>query len=149
VTDGFLLDTNVISAAPPDRRPIPDPAKTAARAWIVANQSRLFLPVTAIAELAAGIGEREAAGAIRHATLLAEWLHAVLTLYPDRILPLDPEAALQARHLSRTARQSGTTPGFADLTVACIAKARGLAVATRNIRDFTPMGIEAVDPFAI
>ena len=53
----------MVSATAPDQRAIPKPAKAAARAWIVANQSRLFLPVIAIAEVAAGIGAREALGA--------------------------------------------------------------------------------------
>lgn len=145
---GFLLDTNVISATAPGGRAVAEPAKAAARAWIVANQARLYLPVTALAEVAAGIGMREGSGETRHAAQLAAWLRAVLTAYPDRVVALDAEAALQARHLSRTAREAGAAPGFADLTVACIARAHGLIVATRNLRDFTPMGVETADPFA-
>ena len=148
MTDGFLLDINVISATAPDRRTVPDVAKAAARAWITTNQSRLYLPAIAIAEVAAGIGLREASGAIRHAADLAGWLQAVLDARPDRVLSLDAEAALHARALTRQARTAGIAIGFADLTVACIARAHGLAVATRNVQDFTPMGIETVDPFA-
>ena len=147
-TSGFLLDTNVISATAPDRRTIPEPAKVAARAWIVANQQHLFLPVTTVAEVAAGIGEREASGATRHAALLADWLRAVLAAYPDRVLALDAEAALHARQLSRRVREvAGVVPSFADLTIACIARAHGLIVATRNLRHFEPLGVEAIDPF--
>jgi toxin FitB len=148
VTGGFLLDTNVIPATAPDRRAIPEAAKAAARAWIVDHQDRLYLPVTAITEIAAGIGAREGAGAARHAADLATWLKAVLAAYPERLLVLDAEAALHARALSRTARQAGVAVGFADLTVACIAQAHSLVVATRNRRDFAPMGIATVDPFA-
>jgi predicted nucleic acid-binding protein len=61
---------------------------------------------------------------------------------------LNTEAALHARALSRKARQAGIAVGFAELTVACIASAHGLVVATRNVRDFAPMGIETLDPFA-
>ncbi len=144
---GYLIDTNLISATAPDRRDVLPPEKAAARAWIVAQQANLFLPVTAVAEIAAGIGEREASGASRHARDLAEWLAAVLTNYPDRVLPFDTKAALQARHLQHEASLRGVTPGFADLTVACIARARGLVVATRNTRDFVPMGVEVTNPF--
>ncbi|MGX9962130.1 PIN domain-containing protein [Roseomonas sp. F4] len=147
MTAGYLLDTNLISATAPDRRDVLPPEKAAARAWIIAQQSKLFLPVTAVAEIAAGIGQREASGASRHAQDLAAWLAALLTGYPDRVLPFDTEAALQARHLQHAARLQGVTPGFADLTVACIARARGLVVATRNIRDFVPMGMEVINPF--
>jgi toxin FitB len=149
VTGGFLLDTNVISATGPDRRTVLDPAKAAARAWIIANQSRLYLPVTVVAEVAAGIGTREAAGATAHAAELAGWLRAVLGAYSDRVLSLDAEAALYARALAQKGREAGIAIGFADLTVACIASANGLVVATRNLRDFVPMGIDTVDPFAV
>jgi predicted nucleic acid-binding protein len=147
VTGGFLLDTNVISATAPDRRTVPEPAKRAARAWIVANRDDLHLPVTAIAEITAGIGLREASGAIRHAVDLAAWLRTVIDLYPERILAMDLEAALHARALARKARAAGVAVGFADLTVACIAQRHRLTVVTRNVRDFAPMGIETVDPF--
>jgi predicted nucleic acid-binding protein len=144
---GFLLDTNVISATAPDRRTVSEPAKSAARAWIVANQESLHLPVTAIAEIASGIGMREASGALRHAVDLAGWLRGVVDLYPERVLSLDLEAALYARVLARKAREAGVSVGFADLTVACIATRHRLTVATRNVREFAPMGIETVDPF--
>lgn len=148
MTDGFLLHTNVISATAPDRRTVSDASKAAARRWIIENQSRLYVPVIAITEIAAGIGAREAVGASRHAADLAAWLKAVLGAYPERLLVLDVEAGLHARTLSRKAREAGIVVGFADLTVACIASARGLVVATRNIRDFAPMGVHAVNPFA-
>jgi toxin FitB len=145
---GFLLDTNVISATAPDRRTISEPAKSAARAWIVANQDGLHLPVTAIGEIASGIGTREASGELRHAVDLAAWLRAVIELYPERVLSLDLEAALHARALARRAREAGVSMGFADLTVACISISHRLTIATRNVRNFAPMGIETVDPFA-
>jgi toxin FitB len=147
VTSSFLLDTNVISATAPERRIVPEAAKAAARAWIIENQQRLFIPVTSIVEIAAGIGAREASGAVRHAAELAAWLKAILGIYADRVLTLDSEAALNARALTMKARTAGAVIGFADLTVACIARARGLVVATRNIKDFAPMGIETFDPF--
>jgi predicted nucleic acid-binding protein len=147
VNGGFLLDTNVISATASDRRIVPEQAKAAARSWIVNNQGRLYLPVTAIAEIAAGIGTREGAGATRQAADLAAWLRSVLGSYPDRVLVLNAEAALHARALARKAREGGVVAGFADLTVACIASAHELVVATRNTRDFAPLGIETLDPF--
>jgi predicted nucleic acid-binding protein len=138
----------VISATAPNRCRLPDPAKAAAREWIIGNQDRLYVPVTAVTEVAAGIGTREASGATRHAANLAAWLRAIFGDYPDRVLALDTAAALHARGLARTAWEAGVTVGFADLTVACIARAHRLVIATRNLRDFAPMGIETLDPFA-
>jgi toxin FitB len=147
MTRGFLLDTNVISATAPDRRVVPDASKALARQWIVEHQDRLFVPVTSVVEIAAGIATREASGATGHAANLANWLKAILGHYADRVLMLDTEAALHTRELSLKARAAGSDVGFADLTVAGIARARGLVIATRNIRDFAPMGIETLDPF--
>lgn len=144
---GYLLDTNLLSATAPDRFGVVAPEKERARAWIRAHEDWLFLPVTAVAEVAAGIGALEAAGGVRRARDLAAWLGAVLAHYPDRVLAFDLEAALQARALQREARGRGVAPGFADLTVAAIARARGLVVATRNLRDFAPMAVAMVDPF--
>jgi predicted nucleic acid-binding protein len=148
VTDGFLLDTNVVSATAPDRRTVSDAAQAVARRWIIENQSRLYVPVIAITEIAAGIGTREGAGPSGHAADLAAWLKAVLGGYPERLLVLDVEAALHAHTPSRKGREAGIVVGFADLTVACIARAHGLVVATGNLRDFVPMGIDTVDLFA-
>jgi len=73
----------------------------------------------------------------------------LLDTYPERVVPFDAAAALQARPPQRAARAQGVTPSFADLSIACIAQARGLVVATRNVRDFVPMGVAVVDPFAV
>ena len=143
----FLLDTNLLSATAPARRIEEDAPKQAARAWLAAEAERIFLPATAIGEIAAGIGARDAAGATRHAMELAAWLAAVLTAHPDRILPFDAGAALHLRALTASARRAGHAPSFADLSIAAIARRHGLTVATRNIRDFAPMGIETLDPF--
>jgi len=61
VTAGFLLDTVVVSALAPDRRDVLPPEKAVARAWSLGHEARLFLPATAIAEIAAGIGGRRRA----------------------------------------------------------------------------------------
>ena len=71
---GFLLDTNVLSATAPDRRVVPEPAKARARRWLEDQAERLWLPIVAVGEIAAGIGKREGDGATRHAAELAEWL---------------------------------------------------------------------------
>ena len=35
----------------------------------------------------------------------------------------------------------------ADCQIAAIARSRGMAVATRNVRDFVDMGIDVIDPW--
>jgi hypothetical protein len=45
-------------------------------------------------------------------------------------------------------RKLGRTTDPFDIQIAAIAKARGMAVATRNVTDFEEIGIELIDPWA-
>lgn len=144
---GYLLDTNVLSATAPDRRIIPESAKARARRWIEVHAEHLWLPMVAVAEIAAAIGKREATGATRHAAELAEWLSQVLAIYPERIMPFGMREALRLRQLARVACASGFDVGIADMMVASIAVTADLVVATRNEKHFAAMGVERVNPF--
>ena len=53
---------------------------------------------------------------------------------------------MHALVMVRRESSEGKVVGFADLAVGCIARERGLLVATRNVRDFAPMGVETLDP---
>jgi predicted nucleic acid-binding protein len=147
VSRGYLLDTNVLSARAPDRRVVPEPAKARARRWIEDHAEHLWLPMAAVAEIAAGIGKREGEGATRHAAELAEWLSRVLAFYPERIMPFGLQEALQLRQFARAARNSGVDIGVADMMVASIAVTADLVVATRNEKHFAAMGVARVNSF--
>ena len=54
-----------------------------------------------------------------------------------------------ARGETTVVTRYGMAPSFPDLTIACIARARGLVVATHNTREFTPMGVEVLNPFEV
>ena len=45
-------------------------------------------------------------------------------------------------------RSAGRTVLPADCQIAAIARSRGMAVATRNVRDFEDTGVDVVDPWA-
>jgi toxin FitB len=147
LTQGYLLDTNVLSATAPDRGQAPDAAKRSACRWIADNQSLLWLPVIAMAEIAAGIGKRENTGATRHAAELSAWLRNVLTFYPGKILGFGLTEALLFRQLNLAAHRNGIQPSFADISVASIAMANGLTIATRNAKHFLPMEVAVFNPF--
>lgn len=149
MSKGYLLDTNVLSATAPDRLPVADVEKQAARAWIRQHDGLLWLPIVAIGEIAAGIGEREGSCATRHAAELSAWLRNVLLSYPERVLGYGMTEALCCRQLAATARQNGVQAAFADMSVASIAMTNDLVVATRNTKHFVPMGTEVINPFII
>ena len=107
----------------------------------------LWLPILTVAEISRGIGEREGAGATRHAAQLSARLRALLMAYPERFLAFGVAEALCCRQLAVTARRNGIRPGFADMLVASIAVINDLTVATRNTKHFLPLGAKVVNPF--
>ena len=142
-SDSFLVDTDVISAGAP--------TKAAARddlvAWMDANSDRLYLSAVTVAEIEDGLAKARRTGAARKARGIDAWLETLLHLYAARILPFDVDAARVAGRLSDRARASGHAPGFADLAIAGIAVANGLALLSRNVRHFAPLGVKVQDPF--
>jgi predicted nucleic acid-binding protein len=111
------------------------------------NSARLFLSVTAIAEVEVGITKSRRLGAHRKAAGLSEWLVTVLHLYGARVLPIDLEAARRIGVLSDLARGQGQAPGLADIAIAATAQTHGYTVLTRNLRHFGPLGVPAIDPY--
>jgi predicted nucleic acid-binding protein len=99
-----------------------------------------------IAEIAGGIAKLRRQGGLTRAASLEDWLAAILALYGPRILPLDTVAARATGLLADQARATGHDPGFADLAIAGIARANGLAVLTRSLRHFAPLDVAARDP---
>ena len=75
---------------------------------------------------------------------MARWLDLGFT---GRILPFDSEAARAYAEIAADRRRAGRPIGEADCQIAAIAQSRGMAVATRNVRDFEDMAIEIVDPW--
>lgn len=136
----YLLDTNVLSEV---RRPQPD---ARVLAWLdQVDEELVFLSVVTLAELARGIsllaeGKRKSA--------LADWLDAELRpRFGARLLSLDETTALLWGRLSAEAQQSGRHLSVMDGWIAATAMQHGLALVTRNIKDFKDMGIQLLDPW--
>jgi len=140
---GWLLDTNILSAFAPG-----EPALSAkAAGWFNERTDDLHLSAITAAEIEAGLSKLRRTGSGRRADELHEWFERMLSFYIDRVLPFGLEAARIAGALSDMAAAQGRHPGFADVATAAIAKSRGLAVLTLNLRHFDPLGVEAVNPF--
>ena len=137
----YLVDTNVISARAPFRVPLPELAT-----WMDTHSAKLFLSVVTIAEIEDGIAKAKREGATRKSRDLNAWLGTVLHLYATRILPFDLATARIAGVLSDHARGQGHAPGFADIMIAATAQRNGLAILTRNLRHFEPLGVPVHDP---
>jgi predicted nucleic acid-binding protein len=79
---------------------------------------------------------------------LRQWFDRILDAYRDRLLAFDLPAARISGLLGDSALAAGRHPGFADVAIAAIAKARELVVVTLNQRHFDPLGVEVINPFA-
>jgi predicted nucleic acid-binding protein len=138
----YLVDTNVISAASPNR-----PVPAGFVEWMDAQSESMFLSVVTIAEIEDGVAKLRREKATRRSRDLAHWLDVVLHLYGDRILGFDRPTARIAGRLSDRARGQGHSPGFADIIIAATARQHGLTVLSRNAKHFVPLGVSVLDPF--
>ena len=136
----LILDTNVVSEL---MRPAPDPAIAS---WVAERAtSSLFLTAVTEAELRFGLAVMPSG---KRRDGLATGLERMLeTGFANRILPFDSGAARAYAGIAAARRRLGRPIGQADCQLAAIALARGMAVATRNVRDFEDIGIDLFDPW--
>jgi predicted nucleic acid-binding protein len=132
----FLLDTNVVSEL---RKPKPHGAVVA---WL--NHSRdeqLFLSAVTLGELQAGI-ERTRAHDEKKALEIESWVNQLADSI--QILPMDAQCF---REWARLMNGKSDTL-VEDAMIAATARVHGLTVATRKERDFTPFGVDVLNPFS-
>jgi predicted nucleic acid-binding protein len=67
--------------------------------------------------------------------------------FANRVLPFDSAAARAYAEIVAARRAAGRPVSQSDGQIAAIAHSRGMAVATRNIRDFEDMGIALINPW--
>ena len=136
----FVLDTNVVSEL---MRPTPDPAMSS---WVAERAtSSLFLTAVTEAELRFGLAVMPPGK--RRDGLRAGLERMLDTGFANRVLPFDSAAARAYAGIAATRRRRGRPVSQADCQIAAIAVARGMAVATRNVRDFEDMGIDIFNPW--
>lgn len=138
----YLVDTNVISEASPNRV-----TTTAVAGWMAANLAVLFMSVVTVTEITDGVARARRGGATRRADAIGDWLEVAIQLYGDRILPTTLPIARRAGELSDRARAAGHAPGLSDILIAATADHHGMTVLTRNVRDFAPLGVAFHNPF--
>lgn len=134
-----LLDTNVLSEV---RKPAHS-ADPNVRTWFAAQQPEgLWLSVISVLEIELGIARLERRDSAQ-ARRLQVWLEqGVLDVFNGRLLSVDTAVARVAARMHvpdpRTER---------DVLIAATAQVHGLTVATRNVRDFEPLGVSYVNPW--
>lgn len=137
----IVLDTNVISEL---MRKAPS---STVQQWLAGTlEENLVTTVITIAEIEYGIarlplGSRSSGLAKRFGALTDPELGMM-------VLPLNDSAARRAGHFRYRREALGLGAQFADMMIAGIAAEAGAAVATRNVTDFSGVGIEVIDPWA-
>lgn len=133
----FVLDTNVVSALRVRGR---HPAVERWAASVpVADQ---FVTALTIAEIERGVVAKERSDAPQ-GTVLRRWFEQrVLPAFADRVLAFDlPAARILATY---------PVPEQAlldDALIAAVAEAAKMAVVTRNVKQFEPLGVRCLNPW--
>lgn len=136
----YVLDTNVVSEL---MRPTPDPS---VEAWVAGHRAAdLHFSSIGEAEIRFGVAIMPAG---RRREALAAAIDGLMREdFSGRVLPFDSAAARAYAEIAAARRSVGRPVSLADCQIAAIARAHGLALATRNVRDFAGMGIEIADPW--
>lgn len=135
----MLLDTNVVSELV---RPKPEPRVLA----FVRSQTDPLISALTIHEIV--FGAERASDPTRRAKLIA-WVAAIRNRFAGRIVDIDANVAEQAGRVRATAAAQGANTDPIDALIAACAIARDATVATRNVRDFAPLGVSLVDPWTM
>lgn len=140
VKRGYLIDTNVISEL---IRENPNPGVVR---WLVAQSpDTLYISAITLGELVHGVARLpESARRDR----LREWLEVdVRNQFAGRLLEFGESQAVAWGHLKAETEQRGRPSGAIDLQLAATAQVSGLALVTRNVRDFEDLGLSVIDPW--
>ena len=135
--NGCLLDTNVISEL---TRDAPEPRVVS----FLAGRDDIWVSSLLIHEVEYGLRLLPNG---RRRERLSAMLTGIFSSYARRILPLDRLGAEWAAEFRARSRAAGHSLDLGDALIAGIARANGLAVATRNVRDFNVLNIDVVNPW--
>jgi predicted nucleic acid-binding protein len=133
----YLLDTNVISEV---RKRNPAPSVTG---WMSDTPTgELHVSVLTFGEIEQGIIRLRARGDLQRATSIERWLRGMEVAFADRALPITKSVSAEWGR-----RPADHPMPVIDSLIAATARAHGLTVATRNVRDFERAGVSVINPF--
>ncbi len=109
--------------------------------------SGLFLTTITLGEI--GYGLEILPQGKRRLQLEQGFERVIAEAFTGRILAFDEEAARLYGVLMGRRRAIGRPLSILDGQIASIARTRGYAVATRNVRDFVECGVDILNPFEL
>ena len=139
-SNGYLLDTNAISELTKPR-----PNKGFLQWLQTVSEYRLYLSVLTIGELVSGIERLPTSKKKRD---LWTWLtNDLVARFGERIIPVDFDAAHLWGRFEAQARKGGVALPVIDALLAATAMRHGLAIVTRNTRDFANLIVRLESPW--
>lgn len=136
----FVLDTSVVSEL---RKVAAGKADPAVEAWAASTPAgAMYISAITVLELELGVLAVERRDA-PSGKVLRSWLDTrVLPTFADRTLSVDAAVAVRCAGLHTPDPRAER-----DALIAATALVHGMAVVTRNVRDFEPMGVDVVNPW--
>ncbi|WP_176084474.1 type II toxin-antitoxin system VapC family toxin [Martelella sp. HB161492] len=134
----IFVDTNVVSESlrrEPDRN---------VQDWLIRHDGELALSSVVIAEIAFGI---EKIRPDERAHRLAEGLSAWRGRFHDRLFAFTEDAAIAYGEIMGQSIRNGRPMSVPDGMIAAIALVNGGILATRNLKDFSAIGIKLLSPW--
>lgn len=138
--NGFLLDTNILSA-------LRKPAHNRQLVEFIGVQPTDYLHTSAVtlAEVRLGIELQVDAG--RRAELLAWLNHTLRPLFDDRVHAVSEEVLLSWLLINRKGRSEGHVYSQQDSLIAAIAATQQLIVLTRDVAHFVAVRVPTLNPW--
>jgi predicted nucleic acid-binding protein len=136
----YLLDTNVLSES---LRPSP---AAAVMNWLAsADEAATFVSVITLGELRFGI---ENLIPSKRTRALEQWFEGDFERrFGKRLIAVDAQIASAWGSLTAEGRRQGRGLGVPDALLAATARVHDLTLVTRDVRDFSGLGIRLLDPW--
>lgn len=136
----ILLDTNVVSEV------MKMAPSSAVLEWLNNQDSRtLYVSTVTIGEIEYGL--RILAVGKRRLQLKERFEQFISKAFAERVLAFDEAAARTYGDVMGIRKELGRPMSVPDGQIAAVARSSGLAIATRNVRDFEDCGVDLVNPF--
>ena len=136
----YLLDTCVLSEFTRHR-----PEQKVVRWLDQIDEEKLYISVITIGEIQHGI---ERLPESHRKTELLTWMNnGLIQRFEQRILPLNTQTMFLWGSLVARMEQNGQPMGVMDSLIIATALQNNLIIATRNVRNFLPCGVQVTNPW--
>jgi predicted nucleic acid-binding protein len=136
----IILDTNVLSAL------MTEPTDLAVVGWLD-RQPRISMWTTSITILEICFGLSTMPDGRRRKSRMSAFRRLVDEKLDQRVAAFDQSAAEAAATLMAARKAAGKGGDLRDSMIAGIALARRAALATRNVKHFSDVGVEIINPW--